>query len=337
LIQLVEGSSAPAAPDLAATFLDETDDAMRELSRWLIKHTELPSTESDLARIFVGLRAFPLDGLAPPDRRFYRLAAGARKLGFERDMTARMRGENVSGLLVPQPVALALEPPRDVRVMQPDLEYGIASDVTVAQGIGEGLALALVSPALGSILTRPESIREQGAQGATVSTAIGGLFAQLRADAKYLRRVDGFERDHAEKAARHAAIWLFARARLAALVSQTANARSNKERAQQLTAAAERLFGFPVVRGAKGVEGIFALTLMSFDGAGRAFSSLHWGLTLHAALREHYDEDYFLNPRVSEVLRGAAARGAELDAAGLSAELGSRGAAAVPRLFELIR
>jgi hypothetical protein len=166
---------------------------------------------------------------------------------------------------------------------------------------------------------------------------MGGLFGQLRADATCLRRLDGFERDHAEKAARVAAIWLFVRARLSALMSLSARARSNTERAQQLTAAAERLFGFPVVRGAKGIEGIFALTLLSEGSPERNFASLYWGFELHAALRERYDEDYYLNPRVSEVLRGAAARGAELDAAGLAAELGSRGSAAVPRLFELIR
>ena len=316
----------PTVAELAQSWLDRTEDAWQELARWLIKHSDLPSTENDLARILVGLRAFELDGLARPDRRFYRLAVGARKLGFERDMTARMRGENASALIVPQPVCVALSAPKDVRVLQPDLEYGVLSDVAIAQGIGEGLALALTSPALGPLLTRP--------RGASVSAAMGGLFAQLRADSEYLRRVDGFERDAAEKAARIAALWLLLRARLHAALSLTWNAaaRSSEERIQQLSAAGARAFGRPVPRG------MLALTLLSEVSSEQQLAGLHWGFELHALLRERFDQDFYLNPRLSEVLRGAAARGAGLDAPGLAAELGaqSRGKAALDRLFELL-
>jgi hypothetical protein len=325
---LRQPAPTPAAPlsvrELAETWLESTDDALRELTRWLVKRSELPSNESNLARVLVGLRAFDLDGLARPDRRFFRLAAGARKLGFERDMTARMRGENAPALLVPQPVCLALAVPADVRVMQPDLEYGVLSDLSVAQGLGEGLALALISPSLEPLLARPH--------GASVSAAMGGLFVQLRADAQYLRRVDDFERDAAEKAARIGALWLLLRTRLAAALTLTwsGSARSNEERVQQLAAAGERALGYPVP------EGILALTLLAEESSEQQLLGLHWGFELHALLREHFNQDFYLNPRLSEVLRGAAARGSGLDAPGLASELGARRSVALARLFELL-
>jgi hypothetical protein len=324
--ETAEAPAAPTASELAETWLERTDDAWQELTRWLIKHSELPSTENNLARILVGLRAFDLDGLARSDRRFFRLAVGARKLGFERDMTARMRGENTPALLLPLPLCVPISAPRDVRVLQPDLEYGVLSDLSIAQGIGEGLALALISPAVGPLLSRP--------QGASVSAAMGGLFAQLRADSVYLRRVDGFERDAAEKAARIAALWLLLRARMNAALALTwrASARSSEERLQQLAAAGQRALGHPVPRG------MLAMTLLAQESSEQQFAGLHWGFELHALLRERLDQDFYLNPRLSEVLRGAATRGAGLDAPGLAAELStrSRGASALDRLFELL-
>ena|GEM_PF-5246700 len=316
----------PTVAQLAETWLERTDDAWQELARWLIKHSELPSNENNLARILVGLRAFELDGLARPDRRFFRLALGARKLGFERDMTARMRGENAPALLLPLPLCVPISAPKDVRVLQPDLEYGVLSDSSIAQGIGEGLGLALISPAVGTLFSRP--------QGASVSAAMGGLFAQFRADSAYLRRVDGFERDAAEKAARISALWLLLRARMNAALALTwrASARSSEERLQQLAAAGQRALGHPVPRG------MLAMTLLAQESSEQQFAGLHWGFELHALLRERLDQDFYLNPRLSEVLRGAATRGAGLDAPGLAAELStrSRGASALDRLFELL-
>ena len=324
------GEPAPAVEttaELAARWLERTDDAWRELARWLIRHSELPSTENELARVLVGLRAFALDGLASPDRRFYRLALGARKLGFERDMTSRMRGENAPALLVPAPVCLALSTPSDVRVMQPDLEYGVLSDVSVAQGLGEGLALALVSPAVPTLLRRPLG------DGASVSAALGGLFAQLRADSAYLRRVDGFEREAAERAARCGALWTLMRTRLTAALTLAgaAPARSTSERVERLSTAGEQALGRSVP------AGLMALSLLAEDSVERQFLALHWGFGLHGLLRERFDQDFYLNPRLSEVVRGAAARGAAIDAPALAAELGARGTPALDRLFELLR
>lgn len=308
----------------ARIWLERTDDAARELFRWLRRRVELPGAESDLARLCIGLRAADLDGLARPTRRLYRLSEGARRLGFERDMSARMRGETARGLVIPLPVCVALAVPGDVRVLQPSLEYGLLSDLAVAQAIGEALTLALASPAAGPVMAR--------VSGASVSAAVGGLFAQLRADADCLRRVDGLERDPAHKAARQAAVSLLLRTRLAAasMLALAEPARSDAERCAQLSAAGERALGCPVSAGP------LAASLSTTVTAGEQFAGLAWGLELHVGLRERLDEDFYVNPRTADVLRGAAARGAALDARELAVELGVDGSNGVARLLELL-
>jgi hypothetical protein len=147
-----------------------------------------------------------------------------------------------------------------------------------------------------------------------------------------LRRVDGLEREVAEKAARHAALWLLLRARLHAATSVAMHAavRTNAERISQLVAAGERALGLTLP------AGIMALQLLAADGPTESFAGLYWGFALHAALRERFDDDYYLNPRVSEVIRGATARGGGIDAVGITAELGSSGSAGLARVLELL-
>jgi hypothetical protein len=305
----------------ASEWLSKTDDAARELIGWLVKRTQTPPS---LSALVTALRASQLDGLARPARRFYRLAAGARKLGFERDMTARMHGEDGNSPWVPVPCCLPLSVPNDVRVVQPALDYGLLSDLAVAQGLGEGLALALVSPAIGSVLSRP--------LGVSVSKALGGLFLQLRAESNYLRRIDELEPEHATRAARHAALWILVRGRLAAarLCASRLPARSAQERIAQLMAAGERALGYELPRG------LAAVTLLGQTNPEQDFEAIARGCELHAALRERYDVDFYLNPRVGELLRGAAARGNSLDANGFAAELSTHAGAGLARLFEIL-
>lgn len=337
--QEVAGDAGQTLEQHAEQWLEQTQDAMRELTRWLLRRTEVPGAD-ELSRLLIALRCTELDGLARQAGRFFRVSEGARRLGFERDMNARMRGETGASLLLPVPVVFAIEAPRDVRVVQSAQSYGIISDVSVAQGLFEGLMLALISPEAGPILSRPrcgslwmgESVRAAIAPAAPVSAAVGATFAQLRADASYLRRVDAFEADAAEKAGRHAAVWFLLRLRLAAALTLAwrGRSRSVSDRLTQLSAAGERALGRALP------ASMVALTCLGGISAGEELAALSWGLTLHAALRERFDEDYFVNPRLGEVLRGAAARGAELDAAGFAAELGVSGSLAAPRLFELL-
>jgi hypothetical protein len=277
--------------------------------------------------LITALRAKQFDGLARPQRRLQRLAEGARRLGFDRDMGARMRALTADPQLLPLPNCVAVAVPEAVRVVQSSLDYGVLSELAGAQSIGEALALALVSPSVGPVLARP--------LGHTVSAAFGGMFLQLRAEPDYLRRVDGLDREPSRQMARHVALWIMLRVRLAAAFAYAMEqpARSSEERISQLMAAAERALGRELP------AGVVALGLITHERYGQTFEAIARGCELHAALRERYDTDFYLNPRVSEVLRGAAARGNQLDAAGFVRELRPRvdtTAAGIARLIELL-
>jgi len=315
-------SQRMSTAERASDWLDRTQDAAHELRRFVVKRA-LGTFEPGLAPLLTALRAPQFDGLARSERRTFRLAEGARRLGFERDMAARMRADVAVNVLWPVAKCVALEVPGEVRVLSPGIELGVLSELATAQGIGEGLALACASPALGSLLRWPLG-------PSPLRSAFGGLWLQLRAEPAYLRRVDGLDKQAALALGRHAALWILLRARLAAALAcawQEA-CRSSEERLTQLRAASERALGVELPRGYLG--------LLALGDPAAEFEAIAWGCELHAALRERYDEDFYLNPRVSEVLRGAAVRGNALDAAEFGAELGSSSAAGLARLFEIL-
>lgn len=315
--------TAASLEERAQQWLAESDDAAHELTAWLIKQS--PVTAGDeLARLWLGLRAPTLDGLARPQRRFHRLAEGARRLGFERDMNACMHGESALGLLLPAAACVSAGTRTGVRVLQPGIEYGWLSDLAVAQGVGEGLALALVSPTLGPVA---------GAlRAGSVTRALGGLFLQLRAERGYLQRVDGIDAKPASQLARQTALWLLVRSRLAAAccIALDQPARSHDDRCELLARAAERALGRTLP------PAVLALDLVQEVSPAQTFAALSRGCQLHAALRERYDSDFYLNPRVSDVVRGAAARGSLLSAADFAAELRAGPRAGIARLLELL-
>ncbi|HEX2678358.1 MAG TPA: hypothetical protein VHM19_17015, partial [Polyangiales bacterium] len=74
-----------------------------------------------------------------------------------------------------------------------------------------------------------------------------------------------------------------------------------------------------------------ALPLLALDLRGKLA-----GLALHVALREHFDEDWFMNARAAEPLRGAATRGNAFSAEAFCAELGGSFDAASGSLLELL-
>jgi hypothetical protein len=310
-------------PERAARWLAATDDAAGDMVQWLVRG-EPRGRNTPWAQLLAALRAREFDGLARPTRRFSRLAEGARRLGFERDMTSRMRAEPAAYLLAPSARVVAFAVPSDIRVVEPSLDSGLLSDLAAAQGIGEGLALSLVSPALSSVTRWP--------MGVSVSGAIGVLFGQLRADAGYLRRIDGLERDLAERVARQVGVAVLLQSRWQAALQLAAGTpvRSEAERLAQLVEASERVFGCELP------QGVVALAWLARPFDARDFEAADAGLALHAGLRERFDTDWFLNPRVSDVLRGGCARGNQLDVAAFAAELRVAPAAGSKRAIELL-
>jgi len=320
--------SAPAhlqnTMDSAAKFLDATDDAARELVRWLMRQA-VTNGDTRWNTLLFALRRADLDGLAPPGRRFFRLAAGFRRLGFEREMNAHLHLERGEPVLVPFLPGMALRSvPGDVRLGGSALEFGVLSDLHGAAALGGGLALSLVSPAL--------PVEQRWPLDHGVPQALAQLAVQLRADRFYMQRLEGLPERHAEIVARHAAIvvLLSTRACAALELAGFAPARNLDDRAEALGNALTRALCVDVP------VGFAALAWLQLPPFAAELRGRLAGLALHTGLRERFDEDWFCNPRVAEPLRGACARGNTLDADGLCGEWGVTFAAAAPRLLELL-
>jgi hypothetical protein len=312
----------PTASERAAQFLASTDDATRELTRWLVRPAAVSGT-IPWHVLLRALRAPELDGLAKPARRLARIANGLRGLGFERDLNARVRAEAADGLLDPRTRVLAVSVPSDIRVAQSKLTFGVMSDIYAAHGIGHGLALSLVSQALPDLLRRPVV--------PGVAEAFGMASMQLRADPGYLRRIEGLEPLWVEKLGRHAGVIVLLEARIQATLSLVAShVRNESEWSQQLTAAFERALGAQVP------PGLAALIAWSAPPGTSAFEACAAGLAAHVGLRERLDADWYRNPRASEVLRGAATRGTTLPLPELLEDLGVSATTASARAIELL-
>jgi hypothetical protein len=311
----------PSAADRAREFLASTDDATREMTRWLVKPTGSGTIAWHV--LLRAVRAAELDGLAKPARRLARLANGLRGLDFERDLNARVRGESAAAALEPRARVLALSVPSDIRIAQSTLQFGVLSDVYAAHGVGQGLALALISPA------QPDLVRRPVLPG--VADAIGTTFMQLRADPEYLRRIEGLEPLWVEKLGRHAGIIVLLEARVRAALSLAASEpRDLNEWSQQLTAALERALAVEVP------PGLATLAAWSVPPGQAAFEACAAGLAAQVGLRDRYDADWYRNPRVSEVLRGAATRGTTLALPEFLEELGVEERVAAARVIELL-
>jgi hypothetical protein len=307
--------------DRAEQLLADTGDAARELTRWLVRNVA-PGRVVPWYVLLRALRAPDLDGLVKPARRWSLAAQALRGLGFERDLNARMHAEAAPSALDPRARVLALDVPGDIRVAQSSIDFGVASDVYAAQGVAQGLALALVSPALPNVLRWP--------LGPGVAGALGTAFMQLRADRGYLRRLEGLEDPWLERAARHAGILILleARMRAACVIAERAPAPDEGEQARQLAAAFELCVELP--------PGLAALFAYDASPDGSEFDACQTGLAAHVGLRERFDADWYRNPRVADVLRGAAMRGNTLDFSTWLGELNIAPGASSQRLLELV-
>jgi hypothetical protein len=307
----------------ARELLAATDDAARDMVRWLTR-SHVPTGTIHWHALLYALRAKALDGLAKPARRYWRLATGLRRLGFERDMNSRLRGEPGRPLLHPAAHVVVRDVPHDLRIAQSPLDHGVLSDLLAVRGIGEALALALVSPAVTPFMRWPV---RPGVPG-----ALGTLLMQLRADRGYLGHSDEIDPLIVEQLARHAGVIVLLDLRLQAALwlGSRSRAGDGEQRLSQLAAASERALAVRLP------AGLAARAWYDAAPDGGGFAAASAGLAAHVGLRERFDEDWYRNPRVAEVIRGACARGGTLSLTTLCDELGVTLAAVVPRAIELL-
>ena len=293
------GPSVDERRALATRLLDATDDATRSLAdRYRIDRASrwIPALHTERS-------------LFRPERRFQRIAADIEALGLRPALAARVHTHRA------MPAAfrprIALRRAHDIQLAGPGID-GVPGELFAAEGLGRALALALVTD-------RPAPLRRPVA--GSVSRAFGALLMQVATDPIALRR-RGLTRSEAEGAHRVAIVVQLLVARLCA--AGTLEATTVAERA--------RLVGR-------------ALGADTEPGSGFVLASSVWGprfrgavsgLALFGALRDHYDEDWFRNPRAAEALRNAAGPGGSMSIETFLGELSVAPDVAIGRLGELL-
>lgn len=326
LSALLSRLSVPRHPDAgpeggtkeqAERFLRDTDALMREGVNLALQKEQLTTRDGPSALWAVlGPRFF---GLFPGEGRARRVALDWEPLGLRALLSAYGRvalphaGPGVSAHV------LSVNVPRDVRVVPSTLAEGLAGELSWSEGVGRALALVHASPALPLVLRQ--------ATVASVARAFGALSLLRMAEPLFLRRVRGLVRRDAEDVARASATYFLLDARLAAAAvlarsvgGSEATARAAELGVRALTASLP--------------EATAAWLVLRLSPGG-AFRGKSHALGLAWALRERFDEDWFLNPRASEPLRGAMARAGDFSIEAFADELGAQNEEGLRKLSEL--
>lgn len=307
----------------AAAFLRDTADAAEDAVRWCVRGLG-PGSPLPWHTLVRGLRARDLDAPQRARERFRHAARAFRRLGFEDDMNARMRAEVDRGGALPFATLACMQLPRDVRVAQTSADWGVVSDVCAASGVGRALGTSL------ALRTLPVELRWP--LGACVPGAFGALASGLWADRTHLARVQGLTRPEAERVARVAGAFVLLTARFwtAVATSRAADNIDVDQRMELLAGALREALRCDVP---PALAGLLAADLTA--ARDRAHEALA-GLALAAGLRERFDEDWFMNHRVQEPLRGAGQRGNTLSLDQWCEENQVVLSSAAPRAVELV-
>ncbi|HEX5656910.1 MAG TPA: hypothetical protein VFX59_06930 [Polyangiales bacterium] len=301
----------------ASKFLDATAEVTREAIAYA-ERAQHQQVETGLDALWVALGQ-DMRGLVPREGRLRRLAAEWEPLGLRRMLATRARAavDHAGPYLAAQLVALEL--PAQVRVSACEREYGLASELSMAETIGRALGLAHGSATLPTA-TRYPSV-------GTVARTVGALAVVRMLEPHFLRKVRGLSVRESEQVARLCALWFLLDARLSA--AQTLGRTLRGETAlDQVTALAEQALLGSVPRGPAAVLIVRASGSAVFRGRAHA-PALAW------AFRERFDEDWYLNPRTAEPLRGALAQAGELSVEAFAQELDTTVERGIAKLSEL--
>ena len=310
------GSSAEseeAGGEAARSMLDATEDAWDECRERVAHGRARLDTWADLAFV---LRAPHFDDLASPRRRWMRVADRLAGLGVRDALTRRVRVEGVAEPARPSASVVALDVPRDLRILPATIELGLASERDASEALGRALGLAWTHPAL----PRPEKT------GGTVGFAVGALFAHLLTERGFAwPELSEAERRRARELA--VLLELFALRTGAAVVLARAHRRDSlfSDAAREPLREAWRV----------DVDASVAECIACVEPGDRV-SAARWAPALHVALRELYDEDWWRNPRAGEAIRVACERGARLGVEAWAKEIDAEPSALGPRFVELL-
>lgn len=308
---LERGPAQPDDPLDLTGWLEATDEVVHEaLARTqhaLGLAAPRAGVDERVALTVRALRASPLEVLFREEGRLARLGRALAPLGADAVLARRLHIESRSEATLDARVLL-LEPPRRVVLGLSRVELGLASELSVLEALGQGLAHTRVSPALG--------VEHRVWPSSEVPRVLGALSALLATVPTFLTRSLGLEGRGAHASASTASYLTLAKARLevARAHARASGLRLDEEDAHALASRCLALpttlpIGFVLASGA--------------DTAALALSARSWGWApaLYLALRERHDEDFFRNPRSADTIGGAAARGARLSRRAWLAEL----------------
>jgi len=303
--------------DVARSWLDQTEELTREALAFA-RRSLSGEVETGFDGLWLALGQ-PMRGLFSRDARSRRLASEWEPLGLRRMLSARARSapDHPGPFLAPHVVVLSA--PQEVRVSAAAREYGLASELASAEAIGRAVGIVHGSAAL------PIGLRF--ASVGTVSRAVGSLAVQRFLAPRFLQKVRGLNRRESDVVSRLAALYYLLDSRLAAAAVLVRRI-EGPTALDEIAALAERALLGSVQRGPAAV-----LTLRAAPGG--PFRGKAHGPALAWALRERFDEDWYLNPRAAEPLRGAMARAGEFSVEAFATELSTELPRGVEKLGEL--
>lgn len=292
-------------------FLDATDDAAEDLVARA--HHAAQVTGGSLVARLRALTSPALDAIASPRNRSRRAGEAFRALGLDRELTQRVAivsGRSLGG-------SLAIERGR-ATVIASALELGVVTERTLFGAVATALTHALASPVL--------HVEHAHAPVGSAARAIGALFEAWLADPAFVARHFEVGPREARLVAVASAATLTLTARHACVLAQPgASVGSDRERVGRALVLDPGEVSPELARPS------LASAWETLTGARARLAALAWA----PALRERYDVDFFRNPRLSDFVRGAAARGGLVGAEALSAELGTLPERAGQRVIEL--
>ena len=307
--------AAPVAKSEAREVLGATKDLWTEaLARLAHASRAELETWSDL---LFALRRPELADPRAASRRWRRIASELAPLGVAQALDKRGRVERATRAAIASEVLALRAPslPHEVRVLPATIELGVASERDARIALGRAAALTWAHPALSPLLRRQEG---------SVGPALGALFAHLCAEPR-APIAEGLSETEA-RAVRELASAL----ELFELRTAAASALAQEERSGFDEAARELLLE---AWGVDVTPAIAASVALRPGHAGR-LRALRAAPPLFVALRDHYDDDWWRNPRAAAPIRAACERGAALTIEAWAEELGARSSALASRLAE---
>lgn len=303
--------------DVAERWLTDTEALCQEALSFA-KRTHASEAETGFDTLWLSLGQ-PMRGLFARDARSRRLASEWEPLGLRRLLSARARSapDHPGPFLAPQLVVLAA--PGEVRISAAVREYGLASELASAETIGRAVGVVHGSSVL------PVGFRF--ASVGTCARALGSLAVQRFVEPRFLRKVRQLSVRESDIIARLSAFYYLLDTRLCA-AAVLARGKGGPTALDEIAALAERALLGSVQRGP-------AAALLLRSSPGGAFRGKAHGPALAWALRERFDDDWYLNPHAAEPLRGAAARAGEFSVEDFATELGTELALGVSKIAEL--